>query len=74
MTILSHAGILRTKTQKWQAHFPWHIAFWGAWADRMPRKPPIRAEYDNYDNRGADPSYDNIQGPPKAPSCKHLKH
>jgi len=38
MTISNHTNTLRTKTEQWQQHFPWHIAFWGLFADRMPKE------------------------------------
>jgi len=38
MTVLTHTNTLRVKTEQWQQHFPWHIAFWGLFADRMPKE------------------------------------
>lgn len=37
MGTLTYINKLRTKAEQWQQYFPWHIAFWGMFADVMPR-------------------------------------
>ena len=66
MTVLTHTNTLRVKTEQWQQHFPWHIAFWGLFADRMPKEailPPCPT-FALKLGAGKDNSSQVPQGPP----------